>query len=71
LAFWILRKLFGERGRVAAWTRTWRCAWLVKVIRCGEWSVFHLRSDAVKWELQHFEDCEECKGAFNSAKFDL
>jgi len=26
-AFRLLRKVFGGRGRIAAWTRTWVCAW--------------------------------------------
>lgn len=27
--FLLLRKLFGENGSVADWTRTWRCQWFV------------------------------------------
>lgn len=51
-AFWLLRKLFGEEGRVAAWTRTWRTTWLVRILKTGEWSVFTRREDCVAWELE-------------------
>lgn len=27
--FYLLRGLFGDEGRVAAWTRRWRCRWRV------------------------------------------
>ena len=30
-AFHFLRKLFGETGRVAAWTRNWKCPWRVNL----------------------------------------
>lgn len=29
LAFRALRRLFGGRGRIADWTRSWRCRWIV------------------------------------------
>lgn len=64
--FKLLRRLFGDEGRVAAWTRRWRCLWFVKMVRCGEWSVFRDRSNAVHWERQHLNHCEVCNGTFDN-----
>lgn len=49
--FWLLRKIFGEQGRVAEFTRRWRGPWIVKIIATGEWSVFTRRESAIEWEL--------------------
>lgn len=53
--FRLLRRLFGEDGRVAAWTRTWDCMWVCVILqgpcraaRC----VSRHREWLVKWE-QH------------------
>lgn len=62
-AFRLLRWLFGDRGRIAAWTRTWKGPWLVEILATGEWSVFNKRSDAVAWEIERIN--------LNHAKFDL
>lgn len=51
-AFRLLRFMFGEQGRVAAWTRKWRGLWLVTILETGEWSVFRKRANAVRWELE-------------------
>ncbi len=55
-AFWLLRKIFGEDGRVAAWTRRWRGPWRVRILATGDWSVFDLRDDAVRWELEKLNE---------------
>lgn len=59
-AFRVLRSLFGDRGRVAQWTRRWRCLWTVEVIACHAYVVFERREDAVRWELKHISECEVC-----------
>lgn len=51
-AFKVLRKVFGDDGRVAAWTRTWRCYWKVTILSTGEWSIFRNREDCIAWELE-------------------
>lgn len=51
-AFWLLRKIFGDDGLVAAYTRTWNGPWLVRIIATGEWSVFNRREFAVDWEME-------------------
>ena len=58
-AFRLLRKMFGNRGKVADWTRTWHCRW-------GVWDAetmsqlpysYPTHLDAVtaeiEWSLQH------------------
>lgn len=53
--FKLLRRVFGDRGRVAAWTRTWRGPWKVKIVATGEWSLFEKRSDAIAWEMEQVQ----------------
>lgn len=52
LTFQLLRSVFSETGRVAAWTRRWRCPWTVSVVdgpqRVGP---FTRRSEAIEWEV--------------------
>lgn len=50
-AFKLLRLLFGERGRVAAWTRTWQCEWRVTILATRQSAVFETREDAIRWEI--------------------
>lgn len=53
-AFMLLRWLFGDRGKVAAWTRTWTgCRWEVKFIDRPWNALFKNRDNAVEWELLH------------------
>jgi hypothetical protein len=35
VAFRILRLLFGEKGVVSDWTRTWPCRWKMKILSTG------------------------------------
>lgn len=60
-AFFGLRLAFGERGRIAAWTRTWKCQWRCVILATGQSAVFEYRSEAIEWELE----------TLNSAKFDF
>jgi hypothetical protein len=32
LTFHILRRIFGEYGKVGNWTRTWKCLWRVRIV---------------------------------------
>ena len=58
-AFLWLRRTFGRRGRVAAWTRRWRCAWIVLLPggHCRLPGVFADRGAAIDaeiaWLLRH------------------
>lgn len=51
-AFRFLRWLFGEDGKAAAWTRTWKGPWLCRILKTGEWSVFERRESAIEWEIE-------------------
>ncbi len=52
IAFLLLRTVFGEAGRVAAFTRTWSGPWRVTILATGETAVFLDRQAAVDWELE-------------------
>lgn len=54
-AFRLLRRLFGEDGRVAAWTRTWRCRWQAIIIANGETFEHCNRQKCLEWERQKLE----------------
>ena len=57
--FRLLRKVFGGRGRIAAWTRTWSCRWGVWDAETmdqlpGSYSTHSAAVEAeVKWSLAH------------------
>lgn len=51
VAFRALRLVFGERGRVAQWTRSWRCEWRMVVLSTGVTSVSTDRAMLI--ELEH------------------
>jgi hypothetical protein len=50
-AFLFLRRVCGEQGRAAAFTRTWRCRWRATILATGQSAVFERREEAVAWEL--------------------
>ncbi len=52
VAFLTLRLLCGDRGPVAAFTRTWSGPWRVTILATGETAVFESRADAVGWEIE-------------------
>lgn len=52
MAFLFLRKIFGDRGRVAAWTRTWAGPWRCVILSTGQSEVFDNRQSAVDWEYE-------------------
>lgn len=51
-AFVVLRKIFGDRGRIADWTRTWAGPWRCVILSTGETEVFDNRQAAVDWEYE-------------------
>ena len=52
VAFYTLRFLCGERGRAAAFTRTWKGPWRMTILSTGQTEVFDLRQAAVDRELE-------------------
>jgi hypothetical protein len=50
IAFRLLRALFGERGRVAQWTRQWQGPWQAIIIDTGETFVHQSRRVCLDWE---------------------
>lgn len=49
--FRTLRLIFGERGRVADYTRSWTGAWRATIIATGQTYTAPSRADAIAWEL--------------------
>jgi hypothetical protein len=60
-AFVLLRKVFGDRGNIAFWTRKWSGPWRATIISTGQAEVFETREEAIIWELDQL----------NGALFDL
>jgi hypothetical protein len=50
-AFQILRRVAGETGAAAAFTRRWSGPWRVTILATGQTEVFQERSDAIAWEI--------------------
>lgn len=51
--FRVLRRLFGEEGKVAVWTRTWRCRWRATILigpHRGAALSHDCRAVLLKWE---------------------
>ena len=66
--FAVLRSLVADSSRVAAWTRTWRCVWLVRIAR-ATYGPFRNRSEAIKFEkgliqgsgvMEHYLENSKC-----------
>ena len=51
VAFVALRRLCGECGTVADWTRRWKCQWRVFIIDGPSMGPFDNRSEAIDWEV--------------------
>ncbi len=54
--FRLLRGVFGEDGRVAAWTRTWRVWWRVDLRLSGGPLIldrFYPRANALRFEVEY------------------
>lgn len=59
LAFMLLREIFGERGHIAAWTRTWHGPWIGLLFATNESYVHQSRWVVLKWEHQRLEKLME------------
>ena len=54
-AFRLLRKVFGDEGRVANWTRDWKCMWIVDCRPTGgplHPLIFVNRARAIEFEIE-------------------
>lgn len=60
-AFRILRRVAGDTGRIAAWTRTWTGPWRATILATGQSEVFLDRQAAINWEYE----------VINSPRFEL
>lgn len=52
LAFRVLRAVFADESRVAAWTRAWRGPWRVEIIGGPAGGPFSERAAALAWEVE-------------------
>ena len=57
--FKLLRRMFGEQGKVADWTRRWLCLWECRILlgkHRGEAMRHELRPLLIEWEQQKFAE---------------
>jgi hypothetical protein len=52
LAFLFLRRVCGEQGRVAAFTRKWSGPWTARILATGQTHTFNTRARAIAWEIE-------------------
>lgn len=52
IAFRILRRTFGDVGKVSEWTRQWQGPWVATILATGERSTWNTRADALAWEIE-------------------
>ncbi len=50
--FRILRLIFGDRGRVADYSRSWSGPWRATILATGQTETFQHRAEAIGWELE-------------------
>lgn len=55
-AFILLRAMFGERGRVAEWTRSWHGPWSCWVFATGERYEHQSRRCCIAWERERLAE---------------
>lgn len=55
-AFVGLRAMFGERGRVAEWTRQWQGPWTARLLDTGETFTAQSRRIVLRWEHHRLEN---------------
>lgn len=56
ICFRLLRLLFGERGKVAGWTRRWYGPWTAKLFATGETFTAQSRRVVLSWEHRRLEE---------------
>lgn len=54
--FRAIRFLCGDRGRIAAWTRRWRCLWMARIFGGPTAGPFADRAEAIEWEISWIEE---------------
>lgn len=54
-AFVLLRLVFGERGKVAAWTRNWVGPWVCVILATGQTKTYQSRRALLDWEREVLE----------------
>lgn len=59
VCFLLLRAVFGERGRVAEWTRQWYGPWTGRLFATGETFTAQSRRVVLDWERRRLEDFYE------------
>jgi len=52
IAFIFLRFVFGENGKIANWTRKWKCKWSVFIPQKGVFGKYSDREKAIKKEKE-------------------
>jgi hypothetical protein len=52
LAFFAIRRVCGENGRAAAFTRTWRCQWRATILSTGQTYTATTRAECIRWEIE-------------------
>ena len=57
--FFALRRLFGDKGRVSDWTRSWRCRWAVELVEGGSLGTFASHRAGVEAEVKWILEQEE------------
>lgn len=62
--FRTLRRLFGDNGYAAAWTRNWVCIWEARILSTGETARCLSRERLIEWEhikyysMKHEPKCD-------------
>ena len=52
VVFIFLRSIFSDNGKVAEWTRNWKCFWTIYIPKRGYYGVFKNRAEAIKVEKE-------------------
>jgi hypothetical protein len=54
-AFLFLRYVCSDRGRVAAYTRTWSGPWTAVILATGQTYTAQSRADCIAWEIEQLQ----------------
>ena len=58
LWFKLLRRIFGDDGKVASWTRQWKGPWTVVLLATGQTHTATYRDECIRWEEQRLNEME-------------
>jgi len=56
--FKLLRRVFGDDGRVAQWTRHWKGPWTVVILSTGQTHTALHREECIRWEEARLTEME-------------